>query len=139
MNLDLGLVHMPVYAGLVAAILMVLQLVLMGRVIAARGQTEVLIGSGGVESLELKTRVHANLLENAPTFMVGYALLEMMAGSTLWVAVLGGIFVLSRILHAIGFSLNPGFSPGRFIGVIGSMLATLVTAGYLAYLVIQRL
>ncbi len=139
MNLDIGLVQMPVYAGLVAAVLMVIQLVLMGRVIASRGQTDVLIGTGDSAPLELRMRVHANFLENVPTFMVGLALIEMISGSSIWVAALGGVFVIARIVHAVGLGRSSGVTPERFIGTVGSMLSTLVAAVYLGYLTIQQL
>ena len=135
----LGMVNMPLYTGITVALLAVIQVVLMFRVIAHRGKTEVLIGTGGVESLEQRIRVHANFIENAPTFMVLLLLIEIMAGSTLWVAGLAGVFVVSRLAHAIGFSLSSGVTAGRLVGTLGSMLCLVAGAGYLFYLVLTRL
>ena len=137
--MDLELVHMPLYTGLTAAFLMVMQVVLMFRVIGLRGQAEVLFGTGGNEALEQRQRVHGNFIENAPTFLIGLALIELMVGSTLWVLVLAGVFVVSRIAHAIGLGMSTGVTSGRLVGILGTMICMVVAAGYLAYLVIDKL
>ena len=137
--MDLESVHMPLYTGLTAAFLMVMQVVLMFRVIGLRGQTEVLFGTGGNEALEQRQRVHGNFIENAPTFLIGLALIELMVGSSLWVLVLAGGFVVSRIAHAIGLGMSTGVTSGRLVGILGTMICMVVVAGYLAYLVIDKL
>ncbi|MBT5154859.1 MAG: hypothetical protein HON77_17650, partial [Gammaproteobacteria bacterium] len=50
--MDMELIYTPLYTGLTAAFLMVMQVVLMYRVIGQRGQADVLIGAGGNEALE---------------------------------------------------------------------------------------
>jgi len=137
--MDLELLHTPLYTGLTAAFLMVMQVVLMYRVIGQRGQADVLIGAGGNEALEQRQRVHGNFIENVPTFLIGLALIEMMVDSTLWVLVLAGGFVVSRIAHAIGLGMSTGVTPGRLAGTLGTMICTLIAGGYLAYLVIGQL
>ena len=137
--MDLESVHMPLYTGLTAAFLMVMQVVLMFRVIGLRGQAEVLFGTGGNEALEQRQRVHGNFIENAPTFLIGLALIELMVGSSLWVLVLAGVFVVSRIAHAIGLGMSTGVTSGRLVGILGTMICMVVAAGYLAYLVIDKL
>ena len=137
--MDLELVHTPLYTGLTAAFLIVMQVVLMYRVIGLRGQAEVLFGAGGNEALEQRQRVHGNFIENAPTFLIGLALIELMVGSSLWVLVLAGVFVVSRIAHAIGLGMSTGVTPGRLVGILGTMICMVVAAGYLAYLAIDQL
>ena len=137
--MDLGLVHMPLYAALTTAFLTVMQVVLMFRVIGMRGQAEVLIGTNGNEALELRQRVHGNFIENVPTFLVGLLLIELIVGSTLWVAVLAGVFVFSRIAHAIGLGMSSSVTPGRLVGTLGTMISMVVAAGYLTYLVVDKL
>ena len=116
-----------------------MQIVLMGMVIAQRAKNEVDIGDGGNDAMQKAIRVHANLVENAPIFLIGLALVELIVGSTLAVAILGGIFVVSRILHAIGLSMSTGVTMGRFVGTIGTMTATTGTAAYLGYLGLSEL
>jgi len=137
--MDMELIYTPLYTGLTAAFLMVMQVVLMYRVIGQRGQADVLIGAGGNEALEQRQRVHGNFIENVPTFLIGLALIELMEGSTLWVLVLAGVFVVSRIAHAIGLGMSTGVTPGRLAGTLGTMICTLIAGGYLAYLVIGQL
>ena len=137
--MDMELIYTTLYTGLTAAFLMVMQVVLMYRVIGQRGQADVLIGAGGNEALEQRQRVHGNFIENVPTFLIGLALIEMMVGSTLWVLVLAGVFVVSRIAHAIGLGMSTGVTPGRLAGTLGTMICTLIAGGYLAYLVIGQL
>jgi len=53
--------------------------------------------------------------------------------------VLAGVFVVSRIAHAIGLGMSTGVTPGRLAGTLGTMICTLIAGGYLAYLVIGQL
>ena len=131
--------HVPLYTGIIAALLMLGHLVLMGMVIAQRGKNEVNIGDGGVDTMQQAIRVHGNFLENAPIFLIGLALCELMVGSTLTIAILGGVFVVARIAHAVGFSMTTGVSAGRLVGTLGSMITTLGVAGYLAYIVFTKI
>ena len=137
--MDLELLRTPLYTGLTAAFLMVMQVVLMFRVMGQRGQAEVVFGTGGNEALEQRQRVHGNFIENVPTFLIVLALIELMVGSSVWVLVLAGVFVVSRIAHAIGLGTSTGVTPGRLVGILGTMICMLVAAGYLAYLVIDQL
>ena len=137
--MDLELLRTPLYTGLTAAFLMVMQVVLMFRVMGQRGQAEVVFGTGGNEALEQRQRVHGNFIENVPTFLIVLALIELMVGSSVWVLVLAGVFVVSRIAHAIGLGMSTGVTPGRLVGILGTMICMLVAAGYLAYLVIDQL
>ena len=137
--MDLSLTNLPVYTGLSAALLMLLHVVLMFLVIAKRGKHEINIGDGGNAEMQQAIRVQGNFVENAPIFLIGLGLIELISGSTVWVAVLGGVFIVSRVLHAVGFSMTTGVSKGRLIGTLGTMLCIVVAALYLGYLVISRM
>ena len=138
MGIDIGLVQLPLYTGVTTALLIVFQLVLMFRVITSRGETEVLIGTGGVEALEQRIRAHGNFVENTPLFLIGLALAEMIGGSSILILSLAGAFVAGRLGHAIGFSMSTGVTMGRLIGTLVSILSTLGVAILLAYLVYQE-
>ncbi|MBL6691116.1 MAG: MAPEG family protein [Pseudomonadales bacterium] len=135
----MNLFHVPLYTGLATALLMLGHLILMGLVITQRGKNKVNIGDGGVDSLQQAIRVHGNFLENVPLFLIGLALCEMMAGSTIVVAILGSVFVVARVAHAVGYSMTTGVSAGRLVGTLGSMFTILGVAGYLAYIVFAKL
>ncbi len=137
--MDSNMLHLPIYTGLFAALLMIMQMVLMGLVIKQRGTNDVLIGDGGVDAMQQAIRVHGNFVENAPIFLIGLALIELMVGANTWVLVMGAVFVLGRLLHAVGISLTTGLSMPRFIGTVASILVTVVAACYLGYTVLDRM
>jgi uncharacterized membrane protein YecN with MAPEG domain len=137
--MDMGLVHMPLYTGMFAAVLMTLQIVLMGLVIGRRGNNNVLIGTGGVDAVERAVRAHGNLIENAPMLLICLALIELIGGSDIWVLALGSAFLVGRLMHAIGLSTSLGVTVWRFTGTVGSMITMLIAAGYLAYLVLGKM
>tara|TARA_B100000405_G_C16640699_1_gene394770 strand:+ start:595 stop:1008 length:414 start_codon:yes stop_codon:yes gene_type:complete len=137
--MEANILHAPVYTGLFAAALMLMQMVLMGLVIKQRGTSDVLIGDGGVDAMQQAVRAHGNFIENAPTFLIGLALIELMVGANTWVIVMGSVFVLGRLLHAVGMRMTTGLSMPRLIGTIASILVTLVAAGYLGYTVLGKI
>ena len=137
--MDLELVNMPLYTGLTAALLAIIQIGLMLTVIKMRGDAGVFIGSGGNEGLERRIRAHGNFIENVPTFLVCLMLIELMVGSTLLVALLGGVVLVARLAHAIALSANSGVTAGRLVGTLGTVIPMLVAAGYLVYQVVSKL
>lgn len=137
--MEANILHAPMYTGLFAAVLMLMQMVLMGLVIKQRGTSDVLIGDGGVDAMQQAVRAHGNFIENAPTFLIGLALIELMVGANTWVIVMGSVFVLGRLLHAVGMRMTTGLSMPRLIGTIASILVTVVAAGYLGYTVLGKI
>ena len=137
--MDLELVNVPLYTGLTAALLTIIQIGLMFSVIKMRGDAGVFIGSGGNEGLERRIRAHGNFIENVPTFLVCLMLIELMVGSTLLVALLGGVVLVARLAHAIALSANSGVTAGRLVGTVGTVIPMLVAAGYLVYQVVSKL
>ncbi|MEZ7972631.1 MAG: MAPEG family protein [Pseudomonadales bacterium] len=137
--MDLELVNMPLYTGLTAALLTIIQIGLMLTVIKMRGDAGVFIGSGGNDGLERIIRAHGNFIENVPTFLVCLMLIELMVGSTLLVALLGGVVLVARLAHAIALSANSGVTAGRLVGTLGTVIPMLVAAGYLVYQVVSKL
>jgi len=137
--MDLELVNVPLYTGLTAALLTIIQIGLMFSVIKMRGDAGVFIGSGGNEGLERRIRAHGNFIENVPTFLVCLMLIELMVGSTLLVALLGGVVLVARLAHAIALSANSGVTAGRLVGTLGTVIPMLVAAGYLVYQVVSKL
>ena len=137
--MEANILHAQLYTGLFAAALMLMQMVLMGLVIKQRGTSDVLIGDGGVDAMQQAVRAHGNFIENAPTFLIGLALIELMVGANTWVIVMGSVFVLGRLLHAVGMRMTTGLSMPRLIGTIASILVTVVAAGYLWYTVLGKI
>ena len=131
--------HLPLYTGLSAACLILIQVALMFSVIKTRGELNIFIGHGDSEALERKIRAHGNFTENVPTFLVGLLLLELIIGSGLWVAILGAVVVIARLAHALALIANSGVTAGRLIGTLGTVTPLIAIAGYLIMLFVRNL
>ena len=131
--------QLPLYTAASTACLMLIQVALMFSVIKSRGDLNIFIGHGDNAMLERRIRAHGNFIENVPTFLIGLLLLELMIGSGLWVLILGAVVVVARLSHAIALMANSGGTAGRLIGTLGTVIPTVVTAGYLIVLAVDKL
>ena len=131
--------QLPLYTAASAACLMLIQVALMFSVIKSRGDLKIFIGHGDNAMLERRIRAHGNFIENVPTFLIGLLLLELMIGSGLWVLVMGAVVVVARLSHAIALMANSGVTAGRLIGTLGTVIPTVVIAGYLIVLAVDKL
>ena len=119
----------PFITATTASILAFLQVFLGFLVGFKRLKHKVGIGDGGNEVLARQIRVHGNLIENAPIFLILLLLLELANTNKLIVVIIGSVFVLGRIAHAYALSqtTNP-LTPLRAVGGLGNNLAIIVTA-----------
>ena len=131
--------QLPLYTAASTGCLMLIQVALMFSVIKSRGDLNIFIGHGDNAMLERRIRAHGNFIENVPTFLIGLLLLELMIGSGLWVLILGAVVVVARLSHAIALMANSGVTAGRLIGTLGTVIPTVVTAGYLIVLAVDKL
>jgi uncharacterized membrane protein YecN with MAPEG domain len=132
----------PIISALVGAVLGIMQVMFMVSAGFHRGKTGINVGTGDDLDLERKVRRHGNLAENAALFIVLLALAEMTVVSDTVVRVLGIIFIVGRIFHAIAFTSLAGshgqegsklFQAARAIGALGTMVGLLGVAGYLLF------
>lgn len=77
------------------------------------------------------TRVQLNAVEDVPILAVGIVGLGLLGMPAWYIHVVGAVLVVSRILHATGLASSSGFSLGRLIGTLGTMLAYLGIGGAL--------
>lgn len=112
----------PVTTAYVAALIGILQYVLMFSVGNTRRVKKVNFGDGGDEALLVKIRRHANLAENAPMFVLLLGLLELGGGRADWIMYLGVLFVAARVSHALALS---GIMAGilRPVGAFGTIIS----------------
>ncbi len=122
----------PFITGLAAGVLLLLQIWAAMRVVRLRRSLRIDIGDGGQHHVGKAIRRHGNLAENAPLWLIVFALLEAGGAPRVVVAVLVGGFVLGRILHLIAFS-RPG--SGGYWRVAG-MLLTFIPGAIGAIMVI---
>ena len=129
-------IQLPIYTAYTTAAIMILQVLLVGLVGASRFKHKQTIGIGDHPELLLAIRRHANLTENAPLYLFMLGLIELIAGSTSWVLGLGVGFFVARLAHAVGLSKTGDPNIARAIGSLGTMLLSLIGAGYLLWIVI---
>lgn len=136
----------PYVAASVAAILIVLQQGLMLNTGLHRARTGIGVGTGADLHLERKIRRHGNLAENSAIFILVLALAEMLNPTSLVIVILGGVFVVARVSHAVAFSSLTGSHgsedgskvvvAARVVGSSGTALGGIVLGGYLGYLLL---
>jgi hypothetical protein len=122
----------PYITAATAAILAVFQMILTLYVANGRGKYKTGLGDGGHPGLIRRIRIHGNLAENAPLFLILLALVETSGQWTEFVPILAALFLVARLSHAVGLSISAGPSVFRLIGVLGSMGAVLTLAVLIA-------
>ncbi len=93
------------------------------RVGQKRVAGKISIGDGGHPPLIARMRAHANFSEYTPYFLILVALIEMASGTSLWLWLVTGAYLLSRVAHGIGMDVVEGDSKLRGIGILVTMLS----------------
>jgi uncharacterized membrane protein YecN with MAPEG domain len=101
------------------------------RVGQRRISEKVSIGDGGNAGLTARMRAHANYAEYTPFVLILIGLIELAAGTSLWLWAVGAVYLLARICHAFGMDAA---KPGR-LRMIGIMVTMLTLAGLGLYAV----
>jgi uncharacterized membrane protein YecN with MAPEG domain len=94
-----------------------------------RVSNKINLGDGGEAAMTAKIRAHGNLTEYAPTVLILMALIELARGPSLWLWIVGVVFIVVRLAHAFGI-VRPAPSVLRMIGALGTWLVILVLAGW---------
>jgi len=115
------------------SILSLLVLLLAIQVVRIRMSAAIGIGDGGNHQMVRQIRVHANLLENLLPFSFLFALAELNNAPILFLHSTGVVFIIARILHAMGLSEKSGMSKGRFRGTLFSWVCILALIGFNFY------
>ena len=115
----------PYVTAATAAVLAVLQMILMLYVATGRGKFKTGLGDGGHAGLIKRIRIHGNLAENAPVFLILLALVETSGQWPGFVTPLALGFIIARLSHALGLTISSGPSIFRFVGVMGTLAAML--------------
>jgi uncharacterized membrane protein YecN with MAPEG domain len=77
------------------------------------------------------TRIQLNAVEDVPPLMVGILALALLNMPAWYIHACGAALLVSRVLHAWGLSTSSGFSIGRLVGTMGSVLVAIFVAGAL--------
>ena len=102
------------YAGLLGLVYLTLTM----RVIRRRQTNRIDLGSGDDPVMERRIRGHANFGEYVPYSLLLMALLESGGSSPMLLHGLGGVLLVSRLLHGYAFSFTAHWFPGRFYGAL---------------------
>ena len=129
----------PVVSAITAGVLIVGQMALLIATVLVRRRVRQSLGEAGDPALTRAVRRHGNFAENAAIFVAGLALLEMLGAQRLFVVLLAALFVIGRVLHAIGLSRPNTVNPWRVGGVFATVIAGMVLGVRLVFLGIERL
>ncbi|WP_428627374.1 MAPEG family protein [Sphingopyxis sp.] len=102
------------------------------RVGRVRTKEKVFVGDGGNELVTRRMRAHSNFVENTAFVLILLALVELGIGSSMWLWGVGALYLVGRILHALGMD---GMMWGRMVGTIITMLTQLGLAGFALFIV----
>lgn len=102
------------------------------RISVERRKLKVSVGDGGHAALTSTTRAFGNAVEYISVALVSLAVVALFYGAPT-VHVLGGSFLLGRVLHAWGMSQQKQPAAGRMLGMILTYLPFLASAGLLIF------
>ncbi len=108
----------PILSALTAGVLIVMQMALMLTVVLMRRRNRQSIGDGGNAELLAAIRRHGNFAENAAIFIAGFALLEVLGDNRSVITTMCAAFVVGRISHVIGLSMENTVNPFRITGIV---------------------
>lgn len=96
------------------------------RVGQVRIAHKVSMGDAGNPHVVARMRAHANFAEYTPFVLILLGLVELAAGTSLWLWAVGAAYLLARIAHALGMDVQPpARSHLRGIGILVTMLTLL--------------
>lgn len=134
MDLTKGMImELPIVTALAAGFLAIMQALLMVAVGNRRRASSISVGDGGDEDLLLLMRRHGNFVENAPMVLILMALLEVLGVSQSLVMGFAGLFVVTRISHAISMSSANGPIALRVVGALGTLISLVGGGGLLIW------
>jgi uncharacterized membrane protein YecN with MAPEG domain len=122
----------PFFTSATAVFVAVFQMLLMLFVAFGRGRYRTGLGDGGSPQLLKRIRIHGNLAENAPLFLILLALVELSGEWVAFVPWFALAFVVARLSHALGLAISAGVTPFRFVGVFGTFGTVVGLAAMLA-------
>ncbi|MFM5950460.1 MAG: MAPEG family protein [Novosphingobium sp.] len=88
-----------------------------------RGQLKISVGDGGNEQMIRAMRAQSNFVEQVPLTLILLGAVELAGKGGMWLAPLGGLFLLGRVAHALG--MGDTFKQGRAIGMLTGMILQL--------------
>ena len=123
--------HPPSITAIYLALLALFYTVLAVQVGRLRQRDRATFGDNGSLELRSAIRAHANFIEYVPIITLMAAMLEMSGLAAMWIHLLMGALLLSRLLHPLGMYAAPNtlqFSIGRVGGITITFILLLACA-----------
>lgn len=117
---------------LIAGIFALMMVPLSLQISIRRLKVRAVFGDDGDKTLRRRIRAHGNFIEYAPTALILLGLVEVQGASSLLVWSLGGAFLFSRVIHAIGM-LYTSTPTLRAIGMTVQHIAFLISGVWLIF------
>lgn len=109
------------YIALMLAVLLGLKLYVGGR----RGALKVAPGDVSNPDFARAQRVQQNAVEDVPVLLLAILALGLLSAPPVLVHASGATLLVSRLAHAFGLASSSGFSLGRFMGTLGTLIVYL--------------
>lgn len=103
---------------------------------AARGKSKVLHGDGGDTVLQRHMRAHANFVEYTPIALLLILVLDMNEQVGWLLALTAAVFLVGRVLHAIGMQADKPSMP-RMVGMLTTLVPYLIWIVWVVLVVFQ--
>ncbi|MGB8314792.1 MAG: MAPEG family protein [Aestuariivirga sp.] len=116
-----------------AAILGLVAIFLSFHVIQLRAKSGVSLLDGGNTALKERIRQHGNFTEYVPLALILMGFAEAGGATSTWLHVIGGILVVSRLIHPFGIKHDNASAPARIIGASGTQIAMLIAIGLIGW------
>jgi len=94
------------------------------RIGRLRQQFAVSVGDGDNDLIRRRMRAQLNFAENVPLVLVLIAAIELAGKGGAWLAPVGAVFVIGRVLHALGMD-GGSWQWGRMAGIAITFLTAL--------------
>lgn len=119
---------------LYGALYLLMLVYLIFGVIRIRFGNKISIGDGGRDDLAKRIRAHGNFVETTPFMMLALIGLAMLNASPIIIHLFGAVFLIGRILHAVGM-VGSAVNKPRQIGMLLTLLCFTLVALYILFLV----
>ena len=128
--------HFEIF-GLYLVLNLTIALWLAAGVIRLRMSRGVSLGHGDDGDLLRAQRAHGNFIENAPLVLIGMISMMQLGTSTLMLHLVGALFVLARLAHAVGIKQSGPAPLPRRIGTVLTLLIYLILIVYILLLLFR--
>ena len=116
-----------------AAVLGLVAIFLSFQVIQMRAKTKISLLDGDNNALKECIRRHGNFIEYVPLALILMALAEGGGATPGWLHTIGGVLLVSRLIHPFGIKYDNGAAPARIIGAAGTQIAMLLAIGLIGW------